>query len=184
MIRYCNGDAAVGKMSSQDRQALNIQIMERAAITSHKSPMSRDGCWLVRSAGAGVGPRAPAADARACTGRMRLRGIPPGHRRRVYGEHIGSVRDGHRPVARAAANATACAGRPAAAPARTTRETGTARVALQATGVSRQVPGTRCRAFGRGQGPYFTTVGQGYRENPGFPGYHGVRAAQTRGTCK
>jgi hypothetical protein len=173
----------VGKMSCQDRQALNIQIMERAAITSHKSPLSPDGCRPARSAGAGAGPRA-ATDARACTGDMRLRGIPPGHRRRVYGGHVGSVRDGHRPVIRAAANATACAGRPATAPARTTRETGTARPALQATGVSCQVPGTRCRAFGRGQGAYFTAAGRGYGENPGLPGYHGVRAAQTRRTCK
>ena len=174
----------MGKMSCQDRQALNIQIMERAAITSRKSPMSRDGCRPARSVGVGIGPWAPATDTRACPGDMRLLGIPPGHPRRVYGGRDGSVRDGHRLVTRAAANATACAGRPAAAPARNTRETGTARAALQATGVSRQVPGTRCCAFGRGQRAYFTAVGQGFGGKTGFPGYHGVRAAQTRRTCK
>lgn len=81
---------------------------------------STDACRRVHQAPES-GPGCSATDTRACAGGMRLRGIPPGHRRRVYGGHDGSVRDGHRPVTRAAANAAACAGRSAASPARNTR---------------------------------------------------------------
>lgn len=187
--RYCNRDAAVGKMSSQDRQALNILIMERAAIRPHKSHMSRDTGRAARSPDAGNGPRALTTGARGCAGGMRLRGIPSGRCRRVYGGHVGSARDGRPawgPRGGEDGGRRGAAGRRAGA-----NDAGDGNSAGGASGDRSFAPsngnpstGNTVPCIRKGTTGIFHGDRARVSGETGVPGYHGVRAAQTRGTCK
>lgn len=170
------------KCPAKTSQDLNILIMKKTGIGSHKSHMSRAGCLPARSEHAGAGRRPPIPRARARTGRICPRGGPRGRSRRVYGGFVGPVRDGC-PVCHPRGDGDGSAG-PAVGTAPRAGVDGAKARAVRGATVPRLEHRTRCRAFGRGQRANFAADGSGFRGNPGFPDYHGARAGQTRRTCK